>query len=75
MRWRPLGDRGAAAVDSGWKFNGLLETDEFRTHSFARSGPLNLTDFSNSGADWLEWSRTQPPDLGIRYGAMAAKRR
>ena len=41
-------------TDSGWKFNGPLETDEFRTHSFARSGPLNLTGFSNSGADWLD---------------------
>ena len=41
-------------ADTGWKFNGPLETDEFRTHSFARSGPLNLAGFSNSGADWLE---------------------
>jgi nicotinamidase-related amidase len=41
-------------TDAGWKFNGPLETDEFRTHSFARSGPLTLTGFSNSGADWLE---------------------
>ena len=41
-------------TDIGWKFNGPLETDEFRTHSFARSGPLDLTGFSNSGADWLE---------------------
>jgi nicotinamidase-related amidase len=41
-------------TDSGWKFNGPLETDEFRTHSFARSGPLDLTSFPNSGADWLD---------------------
>ena len=41
-------------TDSGWKFNGPLETDEFRTHSFARKGPLDLTGFSNSGADWLD---------------------
>ncbi len=41
-------------TDTGWKTNGPLETDEFRTHSFARSGPLNLTGFSNSGADWLD---------------------
>src|SRR5271165_5908409 len=41
-------------TDTGWKFNGPLEIDEFRTRSFARSGPLNLTGFSNSGADWLE---------------------
>ena len=41
-------------TDSGWKFNGPLETDEFRTHSFARRGPLDLTGFPNSGADWLD---------------------
>jgi nicotinamidase-related amidase len=41
-------------TDSGWNFNGPLETDEFRTHSFARTGPLNLTGFANSGADWLD---------------------
>ena len=40
-------------TDNGWKFNGPLETDEFKTHTFARKGPLNLTAFSNSGADWL----------------------
>jgi nicotinamidase-related amidase len=41
-------------TDSGWKFNDPLETDEFRTRSFARSGPLDLTGFANSGADWLD---------------------
>jgi nicotinamidase-related amidase len=41
-------------TDSGWKFNGPLETDECHTHSFARKGPLDLTGFSNSGADWLD---------------------
>jgi nicotinamidase-related amidase len=41
-------------TDNGWKFNGPLESDEFRTHTFARSGPLNLTGFPNSGADWLD---------------------
>jgi nicotinamidase-related amidase len=41
-------------TDSGWKFNGPLEADEFKTHSFARTGSLNLTDFVNSGADWLD---------------------
>jgi nicotinamidase-related amidase len=40
--------------DTGWKLNGPLETDEFRSHSFARSGPLTLAGFSNSGADWLD---------------------
>jgi nicotinamidase-related amidase len=41
-------------TDDTWKINGPLETDEFRTHTFARSGPLNLTGFENSGADWLD---------------------
>ena len=41
-------------TDKGWKMNGPLETDEFRTGTFARSGPLTLEDFPNSGADWLE---------------------
>src|SRR6202030_4639451 len=34
-------------TDSGWKFNGPLEADGFRT------GSLNLTGFANSCADWL----------------------
>jgi nicotinamidase-related amidase len=41
-------------TDSGWKMNGPLEAEEFRTRSFARSGPLTLAGFSNSGADWLD---------------------
>jgi nicotinamidase-related amidase len=41
-------------TDSGWKFNGPLETEEFRTHTFARRGPLTLEGFANSGADWLD---------------------
>ena len=41
-------------TDSGWKFNGPLETEEFRTHTFARPGPLTLEGFANSGADWLD---------------------
>ena len=41
-------------TDSGWAFNGPLEADEFKTHTFARSGALNLTGFLNSGADWLD---------------------
>src|SRR6266849_3563532 len=40
--------------DDGWKMNGPLEADEFETRTFARSGPLNLTGFANSGADWLD---------------------
>jgi len=41
-------------TDSGWKFNGPLETEEFRTHTFARRGPLTLEGFASSGADWLD---------------------
>jgi nicotinamidase-related amidase len=41
-------------TDSGWKFNGPLETDEFENKMFARSGRLSLDGFSGSGADWLE---------------------
>jgi nicotinamidase-related amidase len=41
-------------TDSGWRFNGPLEAEEFRTHSFARRGPLTLEGFANSGADWLD---------------------
>jgi nicotinamidase-related amidase len=40
-------------TDSSWKMNGPLEADEFETHTFARSGPLDLTGFDGSGADWL----------------------
>src|SRR5260370_28766658 len=36
-------------TDAGWKFNGPLETDEFRTHSFARSGPLKSDGFLKLG--------------------------
>jgi nicotinamidase-related amidase len=41
-------------TDSRWRFNGPLETDELDTRTFARSGPLDLTGFRRSGADWLE---------------------
>ena len=41
-------------TDSGWKFNGPLEAEEFKTHSFARVGSLSLAGFESSGADWLE---------------------
>src|SRR5262245_24980601 len=34
--------------DSGWKFNGPLETDEAETKMFARSGRLSLDGFSGS---------------------------
>ena len=41
-------------TDNTWKMNGPLEADEFRTHTFARTGPLSLEGFANSGADWLD---------------------
>jgi nicotinamidase-related amidase len=41
-------------TDSGWKLNGPLETEEFRTRTFARRGPLTLEGFASSGADWLD---------------------
>lgn len=41
-------------TDDTWQINSPLEADEFRTRTFARSGPLNLTGFENSGADWLD---------------------
>ena len=41
-------------TDHGWKINGPLEAEELRTHTFARIGPLDLTGFANSGADWLD---------------------
>ncbi len=46
-------------TDDGWKINGPLEADEFKTRTFARSGPLNLTGFTNSGADWLDRFKPQ----------------
>jgi len=41
-------------TDNGWKMNGPLEAEEFKTHTFARCGPLDLMGFTNSGADWLD---------------------
>jgi nicotinamidase-related amidase len=41
-------------TDSTWLFNGPLESDEFRTQTFARSGALTLEGFTGSGADWLD---------------------
>lgn len=41
-------------TDTAWLFNGPLETEEFRTGTFARTGPLNLSGFAGSGADWLD---------------------
>jgi len=41
-------------TDRSWLFNGPLETDEFATGTFSRSGPLSLDAFEGSGADWLD---------------------
>ena len=41
-------------TDHNWLFNGPLETDELRTGTFARVGPLDLSGFAGSGADWLD---------------------
>jgi len=41
-------------TDTHWKFDGPLEADEFKHHVFARSGPLTLAGFVNSGADWVD---------------------
>src|SRR5260370_24070777 len=40
-------------TDKGWKMNGPLEAVEFKIQTFTRSGPLSLSGFENSGADWL----------------------
>ena len=41
-------------TDDGWNFNGPLETDEIKTRTFHRKGPLSLEGFANSGADWVD---------------------
>lgn len=41
-------------TDHRWLFNGALETDELRSGTFGRPGPLNLDGFTGSGADWLD---------------------
>jgi len=40
-------------ADRNWKFNGPLESAEFESDTFARTGPLDLDGFADSGADWL----------------------
>lgn len=40
--------------DHGWKFEGALEKLMHYIGMFDRKGPLNLTEFEGSGADWLE---------------------
>ncbi|WP_433041079.1 cysteine hydrolase [Dactylosporangium sp. CS-033363] len=41
-------------TDHAWQFDGPLETAELDTHTFDRSGSLELAGFVNSGADWLD---------------------
>jgi nicotinamidase-related amidase len=41
-------------VDHGWKLNGPVESEELKTGTFARSGPLSLSGFAGSGADWVD---------------------
>jgi nicotinamidase-related amidase len=41
-------------ADDAWLFNGPLEADELRDKTFSRTGPLDLSGFIGSGADWLE---------------------
>ena len=41
-------------TDTGWKFNGPLETDEANAGMFGRKGVLDLDGLEGSGADWLE---------------------
>ncbi len=41
-------------TDTGWKFNGPLETSEHENKMLARRGVLSLDGFLGSGADWLE---------------------
>jgi nicotinamidase-related amidase len=40
--------------DHGWKFEGALEALMHEIGMFDRPGPLDLTGFEGSGADWLD---------------------
>lgn len=40
--------------DHGWKFEGALEALMHAIGMFDRPGPLDVTGFEGSGADWLE---------------------
>lgn len=40
--------------DHRWEFGGTLEKKMHEIGMFDRSGPLDLTDFRGSGADWLD---------------------
>ena len=41
-------------TDHEWQINGPLEELELKTNTFGRDGPLDLTNFADSGADWLD---------------------
>jgi len=41
-------------TDHGWKFEGALEVLMHNIGMFDRKGPLNMSGFEGSGADWLE---------------------
>jgi nicotinamidase-related amidase len=41
-------------ADKEWQFGGTLEQKMHGIGMFARSGPLELSGFDGSGADWLE---------------------
>lgn len=40
-------------TDHGWEFGGALEKVMHSINMFDRNGPLDLTDFENSGADFM----------------------
>src|SRR5262245_47715334 len=41
-------------TDQAWQFGGAVEKMMLESKEFWRPGPLSLTGFSGSGADWLE---------------------
>jgi nicotinamidase-related amidase len=41
-------------TDQAWQYGGAVEKMMLEDKEFWRPGPLNLTGFSGSGADWLE---------------------
>lgn len=49
-------------TDHTWLFNGPLESDEFHSNTFARTGALTLEGFTGSGADWLDEFKTYIED-------------
>ncbi|MFL6086883.1 MAG: cysteine hydrolase [Mycobacterium sp.] len=49
-------------TDYTWLFNGPLESDEFHSNTFARTGALTLEGFTGSGADWLDEFKTYIED-------------